>query len=143
MDMAASKQLGKKDVKEKELDLELQRDRGPVVQVDRGGNIFSNFISNFRREFGRTKPGEGLLGRLLSLGKSRSKSKPPMPDIMGKAASPQELQKQLKDMLKAQADFKARQQSPNKTQKNGLGKGRGRSNPKGPSKGGKMGGSSM
>ncbi|KMQ64577.1 hypothetical protein ACM46_09980 [Chryseobacterium angstadtii] len=66
----------------KEMDMSKEKDNTPFVQVDRNGDLFSNFIANFKRPF---KKAEGLsLGKLFG-GKNKAVEKPlaDPPNIMG------------------------------------------------------------
>jgi hypothetical protein len=70
----------------KEIKKKHAKKKTPFMQIDRGGNIFTNFFSNFLRQFKNpTKIGLGrLLDKLLVIKIEESKKKPEKPlDLIG------------------------------------------------------------
>jgi hypothetical protein len=62
------------------------KEQKPFIQIDRGGNIFTNFFSNFLKQLKNPKSTglSGLLGKLLVIKIKESEKEPVKPsDIMG------------------------------------------------------------
>jgi|GEM_PF-5811469 len=88
MEKIDSKKLKRNpDQKEIKKDDQKKKSKTPFMQVDKGGDIVSNFFSNFMRQF-RNRENKGLmqlLGRLWPF-TPKPKSQPLQPsDIMGPA----------------------------------------------------------
>ena len=72
----------KKQEQDVEIDDRKKKQKIPFIQVDKGGDIFSNFLSNFLRQFKNQEGNSllGLLGSLLRLGPKLQ----PMPQQLAK-----------------------------------------------------------
>lgn len=100
MEKIDSGQLKKNnDQKEIENDRQKKKPKIPFMQVDKGGDILSNFFSNFMRQF-RNRDNKGLLQLLGSLWptKSRPHVQPAQPsNIMGPVQDDAKLAKENRE----------------------------------------------
>ena len=103
MEKINSKQLKKNpDTKEIEKDDQKKKQKIPFMQVDKNGDIVSNFLSNFMRQF-KNQEGKslfGLLGSLLGLEpKPQPEQKQPAKpyDIMGPVQDDKKLAKERRE----------------------------------------------
>lgn len=92
----------KKQQKDIEIDDRRKKQKIPFIQVDKGGDIFSNFLSNFLRQFKNQEGNSllGLLGSLLQLSpKPQPKQKQPAKpsDIMGPIKDDTKLAKERRE----------------------------------------------
>jgi len=103
MEKIDSKQLKKNpDTKEIEKDDRRKKQKIPFMQVDKNGDILSNFLSNFMRQF-KNQEGKslfGLLGGLLRVAqKPQPEQKQPAKpsDIMGPVQDDKKLAKERRE----------------------------------------------
>lgn len=76
MEKIDNKQLKKNpDIKEIKKDDQKKKQKIPFMQVDKGGDIVSNFLSNFIRQF-KNQEGKSLFGLLGGLLRLAAKSQP-------------------------------------------------------------------
>jgi hypothetical protein len=94
-----------KQQKDIEIDDRKKKQKIPFMQVDKGGDIFSNFLSNFLRQF-KNQEGNSLLGLLGSL--LRLKLRPQPKQLQ--SANPSDIMGPIKDDAKLAKERRERWQ---------------------------------
>lgn len=88
-----------RDTKEIKNDNQKKKSNIPFMQVDKGGDILSNFFSNFMRQFGN-RDNKGLMQLLGSLWPTKPKPQPQHPqpsNIMGPVQDDAKLAKERRE----------------------------------------------
>ncbi|SFQ77788.1 hypothetical protein [Flavobacterium akiainvivens] len=99
----------KKQEKDIEIDERKKKQKIPFMQVDKGGDIFSNFLSNFLRQF-KNQEGNSLLGLVGSLLRLKSKPRPKQ----SQPANPSDIMGPIKDDAKLAKERRERWQEVKK-----------------------------